>query len=119
MTDRFVGMLRGTSFGFVRRDFAVELLNISRSGCLLESPKPIAAGTLATVTVEMDGESYSDDVRVARCLEIPGAGERHHVGVQFVALRIPSQRSLRVLAAALYPEASGADPVTAWLESVS
>ena len=119
MTDRFVGMLRGTSVGFVRRDFTVELLNISRSGCLLESPKPIAAGTLATVTVEMDGESYSDDVRVARCLEIPGAGERHHVGVQFVALRMPSQRSLRFLAASLNNGIAGIDPVAAWLESVS
>lgn len=119
MTDRFVGILRGTSVGFVRRDFAVELLNISRSGCLLESDKPIAAGTLATVTVEMDGESYSDDVRVARCLEIPGAGERHHVGVQFVALRVPSQRSLRFLAASLNSGTAGTDPVAAWLESVS
>lgn len=119
MTDRFVGILRGASVGLLRHDVAVELLNISRSGCLLESPRPIAAGTLATVTVELEGESYSDDVRVARCLEVPGAGERHHVGVQFVALRIPGQRSLRILAASLNPEASGADPVAAWLESVS
>jgi PilZ domain len=119
MTDRFVGILRGTSVGLLRHDVAVELLNISRSGCLFESPKPIAAGTLATVTVEMDGASYSDDVRVARCLEIPGAGERHHVGVQFVALRMPSQQSLRFLAASLNTEASGVDAVAAWLESVS
>ena len=119
MTDRFVGMLRGTVVGLLRNDVAVELLNISRSGCLLESAKPIAAGTLATVTVQMDGQSYSDDVRVARCLEIPGAGERHHVGVQFVALRIPSAKSLRFLAASLNAEASDADPVAAWLASVS
>ena len=71
------------------------------------------------MTVEMDGESYSDDVRVARCLEIPGAGERHHVGVQFVALRMPSQRSLRFLAASLNNGIAGIDPVAAWLESVS
>lgn len=119
MTERFVGILRGTSVGFVRRDFSVELLNISRSGCLLESAKPIAAGTLATITVEVDGESYSDDVQVARCLAIPGAGDRYHVGVQFVALRIPAQRSLRFVAASLKTEAAGADPVAAWLQSVS
>jgi hypothetical protein len=111
--------LRGNIVGLLRRDVAVEVLNMSRSGCLLESPKPIAPGTLATVTVELDGEIYSDDVQVARCREIPGAGERHHVGVQFVALRIPSQRSLRFLAASLPVEGSGADPVAAWLASES
>jgi PilZ domain len=119
MTDRFAAILRGNAVGLLRRDVAVELVNISRSGCLLESPKPIAAGTLATVTLEMDGQSYSDEVRVARCLEIPGAGERHHVGVQFVALRLPGQRSLRLLAASLNADASAADPVAAWLASVS
>jgi hypothetical protein len=119
MTDRLAAVLRGNAVSLLRRDVVVELLNISRSGCLLESPRPIAAGTLATVTVEMDGQSYSDDVRVARCLAIPGAGERHHVGVQFVALRLPSQRSVRFLAASLNAEPSAPDPVAEWLESVS
>ena len=119
MTDRLAAVLRGNAVSLLRRDVAVELLNISRSGCLLESPRPIAAGTLATVTVEMDGQSYSDDVRVARCLAIPGAGERHHVGVQFVALRLPSQRSVRFLAASLNAEPSDPDPVAEWLASVS
>lgn len=119
MTNRLAAILRGKAVGLLRRDVAVELLNISRSGCLLESPKPIPAGTLACVTVEMDGQSYSDEVRVARCLEMPGAGERHYVGVQFVSLRLPSQQSLRVLAASLPEDASGVDPVAAWLECVS
>ena len=118
MTDRVVGIVRGIAVGLLRRDVAVELLDISRSGCLLASPKPIAAGTLATVTVEMDGQSYSDDVRVARCREIPGAGELHHVGVQFVALRMPGQDSLRLLAASLNADKTAPDAVAAWLAAV-
>jgi hypothetical protein len=87
--------------GSLRRDVTVALFNISCSGCLLESPSPIPEGTLGTLRVEIDGTAYMEDVRVSRCLIVPGGGERHHIGAEFLALQRLGRQSLRVYAAAL------------------
>jgi hypothetical protein len=92
------------------RDVVVELVDVSRSGCLLNSPVLIPAGTLGILNLEIDGELYSDDVRVARCLKVPGTGERHHIGVEFLALRQPTRESLRCYAASLVKDTDGVEP---------
>lgn len=101
MTNPLTAILSSVAIGLLRRDVTVEVSNISRSGCLLESPSVIPAGTLGTLSVEIDGEAYTDDVRVARCLTVPGGGERHHVGVEFLTLRLLGRVSLRLYAASL------------------
>jgi hypothetical protein len=95
------------------RDVVVELVDVSRSGCLLDSPMLIPAGTLGILSLEIDGELYTDEVRVARCLQVPGAGERYHIGVEFVALRRPTRESLRCYAASLVKDTDGIEPRTA------
>jgi hypothetical protein len=79
----------------------VTLVEISRSGCLLETRHQIDVGTLGMLHVEVDGREYGDAVRIARCLAVPGAGHRFHVGAEFVWLDTPGDRSLRRFASTL------------------
>ena len=40
-------------------------------------------------------------MRVARCAQVAGAGERHHIGAEFLPLERPTAQSLRRYAAAV------------------
>ena len=83
------------------RDVVVRLLEISRSGCLLESSHAMTAGTIAALAVEIDGRKYVDEVRVSRTQRLAGVGERYQLGVEFLWLRLPREHSLRSYAATL------------------
>ena len=107
MRKRLAAILGPTAVGSIGRDVVVQLVDVSRSGCLLNSPVVIPVGTLGILSLEIDGEVYTDDVRVARCLQVPGTGERHHVGVEFLALRRASRESLRSYAASLGKDTDG------------
>ncbi len=87
--------------GLLGRTVAVALAEISRGGCLVESNSAIPEGTVGTLSVTIDGVVYTEDVRVARCLIVPGAGERHQVGVEFLTLTPAGRQSLRLYAASL------------------
>jgi hypothetical protein len=101
VTSFLTSFLTADPIGLLERHVTVAVAEISRSGCLLETSAAIPAGTIGTLSVEIEGSVYSEDVRVARCLTVPGAGERHHVGVEFLTLRRPGRTSLRLYAAAL------------------
>jgi len=101
VTSALTAILNSVVVGLLRREVTVELFNISCSGCLLESGSAIPLGTLGTLCVEIDGTVYMDDVRVSRCLVVPGGGERHHVGAEFLSLQRMGQQSLRLYAASL------------------
>jgi hypothetical protein len=81
------------------------LVNISRSGCLIEVSRPIRVGTVCRLRVAFDNVEYADDVRVARCTS--GDGAICELGLEL--LRVP--RSLRsrkdVPSVALILRASG------------
>ena len=51
--------------------------------------------------IEIDGREYMDEVRVSRSQLLAGVGERYAVGVEFLWLRLPWERSLRSYAATL------------------
>jgi PilZ domain len=87
--------------GVLRRDISVRLVDISRTGCLLESDFVVDVGTLGTLHLDIAGRDFQDAVRVGRCQVIPGAGDRYHVGVEFVWLDAPDDSSLRRLAGML------------------
>ena len=101
MKRHLAAILNSDVVGSLGRDVAVELVDVSRSGCLLHSPVVVPVGTLGILSLEIDGELYTDDVRVARCLRVPGASERHHIGVEFLPMRRPGRDSLRCYAASL------------------
>lgn len=109
MTSPLASFVGADVVGLLGRDVTVELLNISRSGCLIESPSVIPAGAFGTLSVEIDGRTYVEDVRIARCLTVPGAGERHRIGIEFLSLRRPGSGSLRLYAASLQGGAARAD----------
>jgi hypothetical protein len=96
------GLLTGRSvIAVLGRDVVVRLLEISRSGCLLESSHPMPAGTIAVLAIEIDGREYMDEVRVSRSELLAGVGERYEVGVEFLWLQLPHECSLRRYAATL------------------
>lgn len=90
-----------SALGVLARDMSVRLLEISRSGCLLESSCSVAIGTLGALSIDVDGTEYVDQVRVVRCQLVPGAGNTHRVGAEFLSLHLPGDRSLRRYAAEL------------------
>jgi hypothetical protein len=56
-----------------QQQLPVQLVNISRSGCLLQASRPVRVGTVGRLRVTLDDAEYADDVRVARCEPGPGA----------------------------------------------
>jgi PilZ domain len=84
----------GELLGVLRRELHVRLLNLSGSGCLLESQRRIVPGTIGTLRLVRGNDEYSDDVRIVRCQPIEG-GSNYHLGAEFVWAAPPHARSLR------------------------
>ena len=102
------GMLKGPSvIAAIGCEVKVRLIQISRSGCLLECSQAMPAATVAMLSVDINGRRYADEVRVSRSRQVSGAGERHEVGVEFLWLHPPLERSLRQFAAALTVSLTG------------
>jgi len=70
--------------GVLTREIPTRLIEISRSGCLLESGHRIDEGTVGALRLEVDGQSYREDVRATRCVAIAGSGSAYLVGVEFL-----------------------------------
>ena len=89
------------------RDVAVRLVDISGSGCLVQSETRITEGTTGTLRLSCDGVDYVDDVRVVRCRP-PTAGDSwYRIGAQFLWTSHPGERSLRRLISSLQPGMPG------------
>jgi PilZ domain-containing protein len=70
--------------GVLARQIPTRLVEISRSGCLLESSHRIEEGTVAALSLEVRGQRFSGDVRATRCVAVAGLGSRYLVGVEFL-----------------------------------
>ena len=77
------------------REINVRLVDISVSGCLLESTSRLEKGTTGTLRVVYDGLEYGDDVRIMRCRASEGSGAVYYLGAEFIWTTNPSERSLR------------------------
>jgi hypothetical protein len=113
MTDVKARLSSQARLGVLARDISVRLLEVSRSGCLLESNSSVPAGTLGALSVEVDGTVYVDQVRVVRCQLLAGAGNTHRVGAEFLSLHLPAENSLRRYAAGLTAGAGPGDSLLA------
>ena len=60
--------------GVLTREIPTRLVEVSRSGCLLESGHRIEEGTVGALRIEVDGHSYLEDIRATRCVAIAGSG---------------------------------------------
>ena len=87
--------LGGELFGVLARGIPARLVEISRSGCLLESSHRVVDGIVGELRLEVGGELLVDDVRVTRCVLVEGSGSSYLVGAEFVQTRRPGERSIR------------------------
>jgi hypothetical protein len=77
------------------REVAVRLVDISASGCLLESGSRLVLGATGSLLVTFEGRDYIDDVRIMRCRHCEGAGSSYQIGAEFLWTNTPHERSLR------------------------
>jgi hypothetical protein len=87
--------------GVLARYIPTRLVEISLSGCLLESALRIEEGTVGALRLEVQGRSYSDDVRATRCVAIEGSGSSYLVGVEFLRTERSEDTSIRRVLSAL------------------
>jgi len=81
--------------GVLARHIPTRLIDISRSGCLLESAHRIEEGTVGALRLEVRGQTFSEDVRTTRCVAIAGSGSSYLVGVEFLQTARTDTASIR------------------------
>jgi hypothetical protein len=81
--------------GVLTREVRVRLVNISASGCLVESGSRLEVGMAGALRVRVGGEVYSDDVRISRVQQRQGAGGTWQVGAEFLWTAPPGPEALR------------------------
>jgi len=81
--------------GVLTREVRVRLVNISTSGCLIESSTRFEPGTAGDLSIQVGGNLFADTVRIARVQQVHGAGSTWHVGAEFLWTTQPGVRSLR------------------------
>jgi len=81
--------------GMLARNLPMRLIDIGRTGCLLESHQRVENGTLGELRLQVDAEIFVDDVRVTRCVLVEGSGSLYRVGAEFVQTRRPGEHSIR------------------------
>jgi len=70
--------------GSLVRRVSVEVLEVSRGGCLLQAAMAIEAGTFGELQVMSDDAECRDPVRIARCVRVEGAGSAFRLGAAFL-----------------------------------
>ena len=97
MSDEQLGFLLQPDqrLSVLTREVEVRVLNCSASGCLVESTRQLAVGTIASLRLALGDEEFVEDVQVVRCQQIEGAGSLFHMGAEFLWTAVPGERSLR------------------------
>ena len=67
------------------RELSVRVLDISGSGCLLETGRRMEVGSTGTLQLRLGDAECRDDVEVVRCDAVKGIiPTRYHVGVRLL-----------------------------------
>jgi hypothetical protein len=77
-------MTRSIHEPVLMRNLAGRILDISSSGCLIESRRRLDVGTVGRLQLIFGNEQCADDVEVVRCAVIEGTRSLYHVGVRFL-----------------------------------
>jgi hypothetical protein len=93
------------AIGVLARDIQVRLVNISASGCLIETSGRLETGTIGVLRLHAAGGIFTDGVRVTRVQGVAGRSAAWQVGVEFLWTTYPGARSLRRMARRLGREA--------------
>lgn len=81
--------------GVLTREIPTRLVEISRSGCLLESGIRVVEGTVAALRLEIDGKVCTEDVRATRCVAVAGSGSSFLIGIEFLQTTGADRLSIR------------------------
>jgi hypothetical protein len=73
----------------------VKVRDISPVGCLLECTRSIPVGMSGCLHLDVDGGTFSDDIRVVRIQTPAGSGPDRKVGVELLPTRTFTHHSLR------------------------
>jgi hypothetical protein len=87
--------------GMLARNVPTRLVDISRTGCLLESAQRVEVGTVGELRLQLQQDTFVDDVRITRCVLVEGSGSNYQVGAEFVQTQRPGERSIRRAIAAI------------------
>src|SRR3954470_17250812 len=74
------------------RELLASIINISESGCLFESRRRLAVGTVGALRVRFGAEEYRDHFEVVRC---NAAEDVYHIAVRFLWTTPRHTRSIR------------------------
>lgn len=66
------------------RDLRMRVIDISASGCLIESRRRLEVGTVGRLRLKFGDDECADDVEVVRCERVEGERSLFHVGVRFL-----------------------------------
>lgn len=94
------------SLGVLTREQRVRVINLSESGCLIETHRQLEVGTVGKLHLRFGAQEYSDVTEVVRCHTIQGGGSKYHIGMRFLwtaprregSIRQAIARHFRVLA---------------------
>ncbi len=81
----------------------VRLMDVSRSGCLLEADRHVDEGATALLRVRFEGMEYVDEIRIVRCQTSAPDASVFRLGAQFLWISPPADGSLRRLIGSLDP----------------
>ena len=59
--------------GMLTRELGVRVINVSGSGCLIETNRRMEVGSVGRLQVRFGDEEYNDDIQVTRCDAVKGA----------------------------------------------
>jgi PilZ domain len=77
------------------RELPARIIEISGSGCLMESRSRVAIGTVGTLQLKLGTDDCEDHVMVVRCDAVRGVGAVYQVGVRFLWTTPPRAGSIR------------------------
>jgi hypothetical protein len=81
--------------GVLVREIGVRIINVSGTGCLIESQRRMEVGTVGTLRLQFGNGEFVDDIQVGRCQAIAGAGSVYHIGIKFLWTTPRHPRSIR------------------------
>lgn len=73
----------------------VRLIDVSRSGCLLEANRQVCPGVTGEIRIDVGGRVLIEPLRVTRCSRIEGAGPSYRLGAEFIRTPTLEDWSLR------------------------
>ena len=93
------------------RELPVRVIDISESGCLVESRQRMEVGTIGTLRLRLGSQDCTDDVEVVRCDAVPGVPSLYRLGVRLLWTKPRQAGSIRHAVGTHVAERD-------WLESV-